>query len=274
VKRVNLIAKFRLKGIKHSTRETLTADLRIKVPEVTALFWVIKVLSTGMGETAADFVDKRFNPIYAVVIAGAILVLALWRQFTGKCYEPVPYWFAVVMVSVFGTMIADAAHVALGIPYAVSTSIFIFVLVVIFIIWYRFEGTLSIHSINTNRREFFYWSTVMTTFALGTAAGDLTAVTLNWGFFWSGILFAIAFAIPGIAYKWFGLPEVAAFWSAYIITRPFGASFADWMGVSKERGGLAWGTGCVTIGLTVIIVALIRRLVIEKNSKEAVSVTF
>ena len=242
---------------------------RIKVPEVTALFWVIKVLSTGMGETAADYVDKRFNPIYAVLTAGVVLVFSLWRQFKAERYEPVPYWFAVVMVSVFGTMVADAAHVALGIPYAVSTSIFILVLAIIFLTWYRFEATLSIHSINTKRREFFYWSTVMTTFALGTAAGDLTAVTLNWGFFWSGVLFARAFAVPGIAYKWFGLPEVAAFWSAYIITRPFGASFADWMGVSKERGGLAWGTGVVTIGLAVIIVALIRRLVIQKSATDS-----
>jgi len=242
---------------------------RIKVPEVTALFWVIKVLSTGMGETGADYVDKRFNPIYAVLTAGVILVFALWRQFKTESYAPVPYWFAVVMVSVFGTMVADAAHVALGIPYAVSTSIFILVLAMIFLTWYRFEGTLSIHSVNTKRREFFYWSTVMTTFALGTAAGDLTAVTLNWGFFWSGVLFALAFAVPGIAYKWFGLPEVAAFWSAYIITRPFGASFADWMGVSKERGGLAWGTGVVTIGLAVIILALIRRLVIQKSATDS-----
>jgi uncharacterized membrane-anchored protein len=242
---------------------------RVKVPEVTALFWVIKVLSTGMGETAADYVDKRFNPIYAVLTAGVILVFALWRQFKTERYEPVPYWFAVVMVSVFGTMVADAAHVALGIPYAVSTSIFILVLAMIFLTWYRFEATLSIHSINTVRRETFYWSTVMTTFALGTAAGDLTAVTLKWGFFWSGVLFAIAFVIPGIAYRWFRLSEVAAFWSAYIITRPLGASFADWMGVSRERGGLAWGTGIVTVGLTVIIVALIRYLVIQKNKTES-----
>jgi len=244
---------------------------RIKVPELTALFWVIKVLSTGMGETAADYVDKRFNPIYAVLTSGVVLVFVLWRQFKAACYDPVPYWFAVVMVSVFGTMVADAAHVALGIPYTVSTSIFILVLAIIFLTWYRFEGTLSIHSVNTKRREFFYWSTVMTTFALGTAAGDLTAVTLNWGFFWSGVLFALAFAIPGIAYKWFGLPEVAAFWSAYIITRPFGASFADWMGVSKERGGLAWGTGVVTIGLSLLIVVFIRKLVKHENFQKSLS---
>lgn len=231
----------------------------VKVPLITLGFWVIKILSTGMGETAADYFDKRFNPIYSVLTAGVILAVALWKQFRAPKYEPKAYWFAVVMVSVFGTMVADAFHVALGVPYAVSTPVFIVTVGVLLAWWYRVEGSLSIHSIVTPRRELFYWATVMATFALGTAAGDLTAMSLNLGFFTSGVIFAVAFAIPVFAYKYLNMNEVLAFWIAYIITRPFGASFADWMGVSKERGGLAYGTGPVSIVLAVIIVVLVLR---------------
>ena len=233
--------------------------LAVKVPLITLGFWVIKILSTGMGETAADYFDKRFNPIYSVLTAGVILAYALWKQLRAATYEPKTYWFAVVMVSVFGTMVADAFHVALGVPYAVSTPVFIVAVGSLLALWYRTEGSLSIHSIVTPRRELFYWATVMATFALGTAAGDLTAMSLNLGFFTSGVMFAIAFALPVIAYKFFKMNEVLAFWIAYIITRPFGASFADWMGVSKERGGLAFGTGPVSIVLTVLIAALVLR---------------
>ena len=228
-----------------------------KVPRITAIFWVIKVLSTGMGETAADYVDKRFNPIIPVLIAASILIAALLWQLKASKYRPKNYWLAVVMVSVFGTMIADAAHVALGIPYCISTPIFTVVLAALFATWYATEKSLSVHSIINTRRELFYWSVVMATFALGTAVGDLTAVTFKWGFFTSGITFAVAIAIPGIACKFFGLNSVIAFWSAYVITRPLGASFADWMGVSPQRGGLGWGPGSVTIGLTIIIVILV-----------------
>ena len=235
------------------------ASLGVKVPLITLGFWVIKILSTGMGETAADYFDKRFNPIYSVLTAGVILAFALWKQFKAPTYEPKTYWFAVVMVSVFGTMVADAFHVALGVPYSISTPFFVIAVGVCLAWWYRVEGSLSIHTIVTPRRELFYWATVMATFALGTAAGDLTAMSLNWGFFTSGALFAVAFAIPVLAYKFFNMNEVLAFWMAYIITRPFGASFADWMGVPKERGGLAFGTGPVSIVLTVIIVVLVLR---------------
>ena len=241
------------------SEQGVASDLSVKVPLITLGFWVIKILSTGMGETAADYFDKRFNPIYSVLTAGVVLAFALWKQFKAPTYEPKAYWFAVVMVSVFGTMVADAFHVALGVPYAVSTPVFVVAVGVLLAWWYRVEGSLSIHSIVTPRRELFYWATVMATFALGTAAGDLTAMSLNLGFFTSGVMFAVAFAIPVIAYKFFGMNEVLAFWIAYIITRPFGASFADWMGVSKERGGLAYGTGPVSIVLTVIIVGLVFR---------------
>ena len=228
-----------------------------KVPEVTALFWVIKILSTGMGETGADYVDKKFNPIYPVTIAMIILALSLKWQFGKEKFVTATYWFAVVMVSVCGTMVADALHVALGVPYSISTPLFALALSLIFAGWWISEHTLSIHSITSPRREMFYWLTVITTFALGTAAGDLTAVTLHMGYLSSGIMFAALFLIPGVLYKFRGLTEVTAFWTAYIITRPFGASFADWMGVTKVRGGLDWGTGPVTIVLALIICILI-----------------
>jgi uncharacterized membrane-anchored protein len=167
------------------------------------------------------------------------------------------YWLTVVMVAVFGTMAADVLHIRFGVPYVASTVAFALALALVFLAWYRTEGTLSIHSIDTPRRELFYWATVLATFALGTAAGDTTAYTFHLGFFSSGIVFAVAIAIPALAYWFVGLNEVAAFWFAYIITRPLGASFADWMGVPRNLGGLNLGRGTVSIGLTILIVLFV-----------------
>jgi uncharacterized membrane-anchored protein len=161
------------------------------------------------------------------------------------------------MVSVFGTSAADALHVVIGIPYLYSTAFYLIVLAAIFAVWQRSEGTLSIHSINTPRREFFYWATVLATFALGTAAGDLTATTMHLGFFASGVMFAAWIAVPAVGFWWFGLNEIAAFWAAYILTRPLGASFADWGAVKKASGGLALGTGPVSLGLAALIVVCV-----------------
>ncbi len=233
-----------------------------KVPEVTLYFWIIKVLTTGMGETTSDYLVQHFNPILAVAFAGAVLVASLIWQFSARRYEAWVYWFAVVMVSIFGTMAADVLHIVLGIPYLTSTIFFAIVLAVIFAIWYASEKTLSIHSIYTFRREVFYWATVLTTFALGTAVGDMTATTMHLGYFASGILFAILFAVPAVAYWKLGLNEIFAFWFAYIMTRPFGASFADWVGVSHARGGLAWGTGLISLVLLVIILSLVGYLAV------------
>jgi uncharacterized membrane-anchored protein len=170
-----------------------------KVPEVTVLFWIIKVLTTGMGETTSDFLVTTINPMVAVMLGGIAFTIALILQLATSCCITWIYWLAIVMVSVFGTMAADVVHVAIGVPYAVSTPIFAIVLVVVFAAWQRCEGTLSIHSIHSIRRELFYWMTVSTTFALGTAAGDLTATTLGLGYLESGILFAIAIAVPALA---------------------------------------------------------------------------
>jgi uncharacterized membrane-anchored protein len=228
-----------------------------KVPEVTALFWVVKVLSTGMGETTSDYLAHRLNPVVAVGFAGIALVASLIVQFGVRRHVVWIYWTGIVMVSVFGTMAADVLHVALGIPYIISTAFFAIALAVVFAVWYLSEKTLSIHSIITPRREFFYWATVMTTFALGTATGDLTAVTLHLGYLASGVLFAVLIAIPALAYRWLRMNAVLAFWSAYVLTRPLGASFADWMGVSHRRGGLNLGTGPVSLVLAALIVALV-----------------
>lgn len=228
-----------------------------KVPEITAVFWIAKVLTTGMGETTSDFFVRLIDPVVAVAIGFVGLLIALAIQFAVRRYIPWAYWFAVVMVSVFGTMAADVLHIVIGIPYLVSTVFFLVVLAVIFVLWYVSEKTLSIHSIRTRRREAFYWAAVLATFALGTAAGDMTATTLHLGYFASGVMFAVIFAFPAIGYRWFRLNAVTAFWFAYIVTRPLGASFADWMGVSHARGGLDWGTGPVSLVLLALIVALV-----------------
>lgn len=242
--------------------ETLTASrvgrriepLAAKVPQITVLFWVIKVLTTGMGEAASDFLGN-LNLVLAGVVGVGGFVLALRWQLRTVEYRPVPYWCAVAMVAVFGTMAADGLHVVLGVPYVVSTAFYALVLVAVFVAWYRSEGTLSIHSIDTRRRELFYWGTVLTTFALGTAAGDLTATSMGLGFLTSGFLFAAVIAIPLIGWK-LGLNPIVAFWFAYVTTRPLGASFADWFGKPHSFGaGLGYGDGTVT-GVALVIFVL------------------
>ena len=173
----------------------------------------------------------RDRPVLAVGLGAVAFAIALVLQLWVRRYIAWMYWLAVVMVAIFGTMVADALHIQLGVPYAVSTVGFAVALTAIFIVWYVTERTLSIHHITTLRRELFYWATVCATFALGTAAGDLTAYTLHLGFLASGILFAVVIAVPAIAHRFAHLNAVMAFWFAYIITRPLGASFADWMGV-------------------------------------------
>ncbi|MEV0400175.1 hypothetical protein [Actinoallomurus sp. NPDC050550] len=244
---------------------TVTRRAISKVPEVTAYFWIVKVLTTGMGETTSDYLAHRLNPIIAVALAGIFLAVSLALQFGVRRYVAWIYWTAITMVSVFGTMAADVLHVVLGIPYVISTAFFMVVLAVIFAIWYASEKTLSIHSIVTMRRELFYWATVMTTFALGTATGDMTAVTVHLGYLASGIMFAVLIALPAVAYRWLRMNAVFAFWFAYVLTRPLGASFADWMGVSRARGGLALGTGPVSLALAVIIVGFVGYLSVTRK---------
>jgi uncharacterized membrane-anchored protein len=228
-----------------------------KVPDITASFWTIKILTTAMGEALSDYLVATINPALAVLMAAIGLVIALYIQFSSKMYTPWKYWLTVSMVAVFGTMAADTLHVAFGVPYSVSATLFAVALLCIFTLWYRKEKTLSIHSITSPRREVFYWLTVMATFALGTAVGDLTASTFKLGYLISGILFAVLILIPLFAYYKLKLKEVVAFWIAYILTRPLGASFADWFGKSHQVGGIGLGDGLVSIILILLITILV-----------------
>ena len=239
-----------------------------KVPAITAHFWAVKILTTAMGEALSDYLVHTIDPYIAVAIGGVGLVVSLALQFVVRRYVAPVYWFAVAMVAVFGTMCADAAHIELKIPYAESAALCAAGLAAIFIVWYLTERTLSIHSINTARREMFYWAAVLATFAMGTAAGDMTAYTLRLGWFTSGVLYTVIFAIPIVARRVFGFNEVFAFWFAYVITRPLGASYADWLGVPQALGGLNFGRGTVAVGLTVGIVIWVAYLSITKLDVE------
>jgi uncharacterized membrane-anchored protein len=230
----------------------------VKVPwRITVWFWVIKILTTAMGESTSDELVHRFDP-YLVVIGGfAVFVAALVVQLKARRYSPWLYWQAVLMVAVFGTMAADVMHIQFGVPYVVSAGALAVALAVVFAVWHASEHTLSIHSIYTRKRELFYWAAVLATFAMGTATGDLTAYTANLGFLTSGVLFAVLFALPALAYRFFNLNAIVAFWIAYILTRPLGASFADWLGKSRRAGGVQLGDGPVSVVLLVAIVAAV-----------------
>jgi uncharacterized membrane-anchored protein len=228
-----------------------------KVPEISALFWIIKVLTTGMGEATSDFLVRSFDPVVVVLVAAALFAACLLIQLRAPRFIAWRYWLLVSMVSVFGTMVADVTHIVIGVPYAVSSTVFAVVLAAVFLIWWRTERTLSIHSITTRRRELFYWAAVIVTFALGTATGDLTATTVGLGYLGSGILFAVLISLPGIAHRTLRRGAVPMFWIAYVLTRPLGASFADWLGVSHQRGGLGLGTGPVSLVTVIAVAALV-----------------
>ena len=224
---------------------------------MTVVFWVTKALTTGMGESTSDYLVHTMAPVLAVALGAVALAGALTLQFRARRYVPWIYWLAVAMVGVFGTMAADVLHVGLGVPYLASSVFFAGALAGVFVTWHRVEKTLSIHSITTPRREVFYWLAVMTTFALGTAAGDMTAGTMGLGYLASGVMFAVVIAIPAITHWRFDLRPVLTFWFAYVVTRPLGASFADWMGVSHARGGLDFGPGPVSLALAALIVGFV-----------------
>ena len=236
-----------------------------KVPEITLYFWLIKLLTTAMGESTSDYFVHHFDPVVVVILAGVCLTIALLWQLIVSKYVTWIYWLAVVMVAVFGTMAADVVHIVLGVPYLISTIFFATILATNFIIWYKTEHTLSIHSIYIFRREIFYWVAVMATFALGTAAGDMSAITLGLGYLSSALLFMGLIALPAVAYYLFGLNGVVAFWFAYIVTRPLGASLADWVGRAPNLGGIGFGTGKISIILTALIVGLVFYLTVTSK---------
>ncbi|ADP83166.1 COG4705 family protein [Pseudofrankia inefficax] len=246
-------------GRSQGGRHHAARQVAAKVPEITVMFWIVKVLTTGMGEAASDFLANKSVPVAAALgLLGFAVGMIL--QLRTRRYVTAVYWFAVAMVALFGTMAADGFHKLIGIPYAVVTAGYAIALAVIFYLWHRSEGTLSIHSINTPRREIYYWLTVLATFALGTAAGDFTAFTLNLGYAASSVLYAVLILVPLIAYRMRWMNEVVAFWFAYVLTRPLGASIADWLGKDKTKNGLGYGDGTVTIVAAVLIAVFVAYL--------------
>lgn len=233
-----------------------------KVPEIIFLFWVIKILTTAGGEATSDFL-KTFGNIGGGGIELALFVIGVALQFGTRRYRAFAYWFLAFAIAIFGTGVADFLHLDVHISYAGTTLLWAVVLIAIFWIWHRSEGTLSIHSITTQRRECFYWATIFATFALGTALGDYTATALGLGYLASGILFSIAILIPLLAWR-LGLNEVVAFWIAYVLTRPLGASFADY--ISKPRGlsGIGFGDGPTALVLAVAVAVLVLYLAIVR----------
>lgn len=238
-----------------------------KVPEATIYFWIIKILCTTVGETAADYLNTTLNwgltnTTYAI---GALLIATLTAQFGTKRYLPGIYWLAVVLISIVGTLITDNLTDNYGVPLETTTIIFSIVLALVFAVWYAVEGTLSIHTIYTARREGFYWLAILFTFALGTAAGDLTAEKFSLGYFPSALLFAAMIACIAVAHLRFKLNAVFAFWIAYILTRPLGASLGDLLSQARADGGLGLGTTITSLLFLATILAVVVYLAVTKR---------
>ncbi|HEY8720547.1 hypothetical protein [Pengzhenrongella sp.] len=245
-----------------------------KVPEVTAYFWVIKVMATTVGETAADFLGVNLNLglTNTTYLMGALLAVALVIQFRLKKYVPGIYWLAVVLISIVGTLITDNLVDNFGVPLTTTTIVFAIALAVTFAAWFASEKTLSIHSIVTSRREGFYWLAILFTFALGTAAGDMVAEGLNLGFWISAVMFAGLILAVAIAHRRFGLGAVLSFWIAYVLTRPLGASLGDYLSQPKADGGLALGTIVTSALFLVTILALVVFLAVTRKDVTAPTV--
>jgi uncharacterized membrane-anchored protein len=238
-----------------------------KVPEVTLYFWVIKVLCTTVGETASDYLSDNvgLGLTKTTLITGAFLIATLVAQFRLRKYVAGVYWLGIVLISVVGTQITDTLTDNLGVSLAITTVAFSIALAAAFAIWYASERTLSIHTIYTTRREGFYWLAVLFTFALGTAAGDLTAERLNVGYAWSLVLFAAAIAVVAGLHYFAGLNAVGAFWIAYILTRPLGASTGDLLSQPRHDGGLGLGTTVTSLIFLGAIVAVVAFLSVTKR---------
>jgi uncharacterized membrane-anchored protein len=249
-----------------------------KVPEVTLYFWIIKILCTTVGETAADYlnVDLKLGLNGTTYIMGSLLLVVLFFQFRARKYVPGLYWLAVVLISIVGTLITDNLVDNLGVTLVTTTIVFGIALAITFAVWYASERTLSIHTIFTTRREAYYWSAILFTFALGTAAGDLAAERLALGYWKSALVFGAAIGIVTVAHYGLRLNAVLAFWIAYILTRPLGASIGDYLSQPTDSGGLGLGTtGTSAIFLTTILVLVVyltvtRRDVIARRGVPAV----
>ncbi|MDY0947140.1 hypothetical protein SOM11_14180 [Frigoribacterium sp. CFBP9039] len=245
-----------------------------KVPEITVAFWVIKVLCTTVGETFADFLADGLGLGLTVtsVVMAALLVVALVVQFRTRVYVPVVYWLAVVLISVVGTLLTDTLTDSLGVSLWVSTAVFAVALVIVFVVWHRIEGTLSIHEVTTPRRESFYWAAVLMTFALGTAVGDLLGEQLALGYLPSALLFAAAIAVVALAHRFAGVGSVLAFWAAYVLTRPLGASVGDFLSQPAADGGLGLGSTVTSVVFLAAIAAIVVVLTVRRPARPALRV--
>jgi uncharacterized membrane-anchored protein len=231
-----------------------------RVPEITIYFWIIKILATTVGETGADYLSATLNLGLGVTsyIMGGVLLIALFNQFRLKQYIPASYWFVIVLTSIVGTLITDRLIDDLGVSLVTTAIIFSFALLTVFALWYVQEKTLAMHSINTIKREIFYWVAVLLTFALGTSTGDLLAETSGLGYGMSALVFGVSIAIITSAYYYLRLNSVLAFWMAFILTRPLGASIGDLLSQPTKAGGLGWGT----VGTSMLFLSVILSLII------------
>ncbi len=257
--------------------ESRVGDLRTmlsKVPEVTIYFWVIKILATTVGETAADFLSTTLHlglvgttVVMSIALAGVLAV-----QFRTRQYVPRTYWLAVVLLSVVGTLITDNLTDKFGVSLKLSTALFAIALAVVFLVWHVKERTLSIHSILTTKREAFYWLAILFTFALGTAAGDLVAETFSIGYWRSAVLFAGSIALITLAWRYLRLNPILGFWMAYILTRPLGASIGDYLSQPHDAGGLALGTFVTSAIFLVTIAAVVAYLTRTRTDQVEIAV--
>ena len=245
-----------------------------RVPRVTPDFWLIKLMAVTMGETAADYINVQLGLGLTVtsMLMSVVLAAALVWQFAQKKYTPAPYWLAVVLISIVGTLVTDNLVDTFHVPLLVTTVLFSVALATTFALWFRSERTLSIHSIFTTRREVFYWLTILFTFALGTAAGDLVAEQFALGYLSTGILFGLIIASLSIGYFWLGLNGILGFWLVYIFTRPLGASFGDLMAQPQQYGGLGLGTIITSAVFLTAIVGIVIYMSIRHEGQEVVEV--
>lgn len=254
-------------NLQRNDASAIERNMLNKVPEITIYFWIIKIFCTTVGETAADFLNSNLNLglTNTTYIMGSLLLITLCFQFAMKKYVPAIYWLAVVLISIVGTLITDNLTDNFGVTLETTTIVFSIALAAAFAAWYASEKTLSVHTIYTMRREAFYWLAILFTFALGTAAGDLAAEKLNLGYPVSAIIFGALIAIVTVAHLRFKLNPVLAFWIAYILTRPLGASLGDYLSQSHGDGGLGLGTVTtsalflITILLTVIYLTITKK---------------
>ena len=246
-----------------------------RVPRVTPEFWLIKLMAVTMGETAADYlsVQMGLGLTATSLLMGAVLIAALVWQFRQKRYIPAPYWLAVVLISIVGTLITDNLVDNFHVPLQVTTAVFAVALAVTFALWFRSEKTLSIHSIYTTQREAFYWLAILFTFALGTAAGDLVAEQFALGYLATGILFGMIIVSLTIGYFFLGLDGILAFWLVYILTRPLGASFGDLLSQPTQYGGVGLGTIMTSAVFLAVIVAVVAFLSLRHKGEELITTT-